>query len=189
MSTSSTLMTQYSGKERVKYFDYLKDASSIGAHPWSANADYSTTPHIFAVTPAVGIELNMQSLLVSVESSAINADTYGVLAALTNGVKMRVINDSVLIQDLSVTYPIKTLKDYGRYGIIQTFEGATNSTALIMIDFTRLNQQGQGIKLVGDYLNKRFEVLLNDNFSTLVTHTFWIQGDYSVESASVTVNP
>ena len=108
------------------------------------------------------------------DTGAFDSDKYGNGIALANGIQVRVQDDSETISDMTNDLPIKTNTHWARmcYDIDLNTFGVGDEVMVVRWTF---NKAGQFIRLDGSQ-NERLEVVLNDDFSALVDHTFLIQG-------------
>ncbi len=103
------------------------------------------------------------------------AEEYGNLgAALTNGITVRLQDSGGTVLDLTDGLPVKTNAGWGQlcYDVDLKSWGAGNELLLVRWTFERA---GQPLRLEGED-SGRLEVVLNDDFTGLLAHTFQVQG-------------
>jgi len=163
------------GTQNLIISRYLDDVGD-GSGNKNANGDY-TTPDIFFIQPGAGEIYRIARLIISVEDgTGFTAVKYGNLAALTNGIQIRVQGDSGTIIDLTDNVPIKSNSHYGRtcYDVALKDWGAGDQLLCARWTFEK---HGQMLRLDGDADGgERLEVLLSDNFTGINFHYFLAQG-------------
>jgi len=135
------------------------------------------TPFRFYAEAQAGQILRIARLLVHIEDATVwSAANYGNLAAaLTVGITVHTEDSSgATIIDLTNGDPVKSNADWGKfcYDVSYVAFGAGNDFLQARWTFTK---SGQYIRLDGD-TGDNLAVVLNDNFSGLVTHKFLVQG-------------
>ena len=152
------------------------DTNGNGTGTTNANGDYSTVSDIFYIQPAAGEVFRISRMIVTVEDTAgMAAADYGnITGNLTNGITVREQNDSGTITDLTGGIPVKSNAQWARlcYDANVLTWGNGNEFLTVRWTFART---GQEMRLDGDE-NERLEVVLNDDFTGLVTHYFLVQG-------------
>jgi len=150
------------------------DTLGTGLGTTNATGNYSSSAEIFYFEASRG-ETAIERMIVSIEDGQnMRAEHYGTLGgALTNGVIVRHVraNGDVLI-DFTGGVPVTQNGLWGSlcYDVDVKAWGAGNELLLVRWTFAK---SGIPVKLlVGD----RLEVVLNDNFTGLVTHRFLVQG-------------
>jgi len=149
---------------------FLKDEAT--GTETSHIGDYSITPRTISYTAPAGYIAIIQKLSIAIEDiGAPDSGKYGNALVLTNGISMGISDVDGLIGNLTNGTPIKTNGDYVRYA--QSVEpisfGAGNT-------FVKVYHQFESpIILEGDRQEKLFFELA-DNFTGLVSHTFYISG-------------
>lgn len=164
-----------SGTQKTLLSRFLDDAGD-GTGAMVANGDYSSAEEIFFIQPPAATRFRIARLMVEIEDiGSVTGGKYGALSALTNGIQVRTQNDSGTLVDLTNSLPVKTNANWGRfsYDVFNTnFGGGANDYVQARWSFIRF---GQHIRLDGD-ANDRLEIVLNDDLSGLVSHTFMAQG-------------
>ena len=143
MAPRKTVVTRYAGKERTKIMQFL-DTLGDGSGTKTISADYSSTPGVFKIRPArlsdaIPSEVyRIQALRLVIEDTGIAADKYGGLAALTNGLQLRVMNSAGVKQDLLGGLTIKRHSDWARLGEVRETTTGTANFVFVDIDFEAL---------------------------------------------------
>ena len=154
-------------------FQFLS-TNGDGTGTVNANGDYSSTEGEFYIAPPSGYHYNITRMLVFVEDSAnFSSDEYGNLnTALTNGVRVVVKEHGTEILDLTAGDSIKTNAQWSQYCYdAQSISfGSGNDFLAVRWTFAK---SGSPVYVSP---NQRLSVLLNDNLTGLVTHTFMVQG-------------
>ena len=158
-------------------FSRYADTNGDGSGTKSAIGNYSGGQEIFYLQPPVGQVYRVHRLLFSAEdTSGMTAQEYGNLAApLTNGIEMKIQNDTGTITDLTDGVPIKTNGQWGRKCFDADLKTWGNGDELIVARWT-FSKSGSAIVLSGSR-NDRLEILLNDDFTGLISQYFLLQGN------------
>ncbi len=147
----------------------------------NANGDYSVTPDTFFIAPADGVIMRLERLVVHIEDNGnLTADSYGAVNTLTNGIEIKVIDQSSTVLDLTSAQPIQSNSDWGKFCYDVNFLEFGSGNNFVQIRWT-FSRAGFPLRLVGDN-DDAFTIDLNDNLSGLVTHTFQIQGYYETQN-------
>ena len=140
------------------------------------------TPSEAFIAPATGQIFRIARLIVSIEDeSGIKAGLYGGLPALTNGITITQADDSGELVDFTDGYPIKTNGQWGLLCFDVDLKSwsvtPTEEMVLVRYNFKQPPRQGTGqfIRLIGDN-GGRLSIHLNDDFDTLLSHRFMVQG-------------
>ncbi len=128
------------------------------------------SPFDFYLAPADGDTFFVDKLMMSMRDTAINADDYGAVTALTNGVTVKVFQGSTEVEDLTDSVAVKTSGEWAKvaesdiyaWGAGDVYLGAGWSFS----EPIRLDGS-QGEKLV---------VTCHDDLSGLVDHYFFASG-------------
>jgi len=170
----------YVDQSIFRYLDTVGDGSGIK----NAMGDYSGAVEEFlyiAGGPAATGRVDLHRLVIFVRDSGLfTADSYGALAALTNGIEIEVrdSDDNILV-DLTDGVPVKSNAQWCRVcydSILQDYGAAGDSYVVTRWTFTR---SGSPLALkAGD----RLVVKLNDDLTGLIDHTFMIQGIQRAEA-------
>ena len=130
---------------------------------------------IFYIQPPAGSVYRLARMLPFVEDfGTFDSGSYGNGITLANGIAIRVQDDNGTILDLLDGLPIQINTHWARmcYDMSVSSFGVGNEYLHARWTFAK---SGQMIRLVGDN-NERLEVVLNDDFSDLVSQYFMVQG-------------
>jgi len=165
------------GPVKLDFFRYLStDGTTNGTK--NAIGDYSDTGSgltIFSIQPPDGVVYRCSRIMPFIEDAgSFDSGKYGNSVVLTNGIEVRVQDDSGTIIDMTDGVPIKTNPHWKRlcYDVDPSAYGTGNEAVGVRWTFTKA---GQYIRLDGSN-NERLEVLLHDAFDDLVGHYFQVQG-------------
>lgn len=129
----------------------------------------------FYIQPPANEIFYLARLIVYIEDvGTIKGSLYGAMAALTNGIAISVTDaDDVVILGSQVGITIKSNHEWARicYDVAEHDYGPTESNYVI-VRWTFL-KSGEFLELRDQ---QKFKVILNDDFSGLIDHTFNIQG-------------
>lgn len=158
-------------------FSAYADTNGDGTGTKNAIGDYSSAADIFYIQPPEGTVYRAHRMLISIEDGAgMQAQEYGNIgAALTNGIQVRVQNDSGTISDLTDGIPIKTNAHWGRMCYDVDVKSWGSGDELLCVRWT-FSKSGAAIVLDGSR-NERLEILLNDSFVALISQYFLLQGN------------
>ena len=152
-------------------YQYL--ATSTGGT--NAIADYSTGMS-FAITPTSTQDFRIERMMIHIQDTgAFAAEEYGNLgSALTNGVKIRVMNSTGVKYDLTGDLPVKTNAQWGRqcYDVRIDTWGVGDEFLSARWTFSK---GGYPLRLdgtKGEYL----EAYLTDTCTGLNEHNFYVNG-------------
>jgi hypothetical protein len=129
---------------------------------------------LFLCQPPAGQVFNVERMIIHVQDATLLAAGYGGLSALSNGIEVKIVNDSGVLVDLTDDTPVKSLAHWGRYCYDSQILGFGAGDDFFSARWT-FGKAGQPIQLDGDS-NERIEVSINDDLTGLVDHTFLIQG-------------
>lgn len=155
------------------------DTNGDGTGTKNAIGDYSGG-EIFYIQPSSTQIFRVARLVVHYEDVAgMVGEEYGNLgSALTNGIIVRVQDDSGTIIDLIDNEPIQTNADWGRFCydvVVNNFSASgasANDHALVRWSFFK----SESIIRIDGSANERFEIVLSDNFTGLIEQFFLVQG-------------
>ena len=169
VSNSST------GTQRTILSRYL-DTNGDGSGTKNANGNYSGGQEIFYIQPPAGSVFRITRMLVAIEDTtgALWQDYGNITSGITNGVAVRVQDDSGTLVDLTDAEPVKSNVDGGSHCYDAELKTAGAGNDFVQARWTFANS-GQMIRLVGDD-NGRLEVTLDDNLTGLIGHYFKING-------------
>ena len=168
-------------------YRYL-DTNGDGTGTNNANGNYSATEEIFYIQPASNEVIRLERMLILIEGrkNAFFTDSYGgISGGLTNGITVRVKDDTGVITDLTAGIPVKTNGDWGGLcfdaELYPSDNGNTETYLRVRWTFSR---SGYPIRLNGAN-NERLEIVLNDDLSGdsggdpfIEKHYFHVQGYY-----------
>jgi len=142
----------------------------------NANGNYSGGATVFELQPPAGSIYVVHRLIATVQDGgAWRAEYYGGLgAALTNGVILRVQDDSGTLIELTDNYPIKSESAWAHYcydSMVNAL-GAGDNVQSVRWTFAKA---GAPIQLVGDR-NERLELVFEDDLTGLTGHWFVFEG-------------
>ena len=159
------------------------DTNGDGSGLENVIGDYSGAEEIFYVQPPAGqiYRLERMMIYIRITKGDFNFDQYGKDQVLTNGIVVRLQDDSGTIVDLTNGIPTKGLGGWIRVCFDVDPAGGDinvdyNVDALAGARWT-FSKAGYPIRLVGDN-NERLEVVVNDDFSgvEIKEHYFMAQG-------------
>ena len=160
-----------------RLFSRFADTNGDGTGTKNANGNYLITPDILYIQPPPQTVYRVHRMLISLEdTSGMQAQEYGNTGgALTNGVQARVQDGDGTLSDLTDGVPVKTNAHWGRmcYDVDVKSWGSGNELLCVRWTFAK---SGAAIVLDGT-LNERLEILLNDDFTGLISQYFLIQGN------------
>ena len=153
-------------------FHYL-DSNGDGTGTTNAIGDYSTPDQFYFEALK---NCSIHRILISVgDATGSTAQEYGGLSALTNGVELKVYDQTdTEILDLTAGNPIKSNAEWGKacYDVDLKTWGAGNEILVIRWTF---DKAGTPINLAK---GQKISIDLSDNFTGLLSHNFFIQGYY-----------
>jgi hypothetical protein len=155
-------------------FRYL-DTAGDGSGTKEAIGDYSAGVD-FKITAATA-SIDIYRMLVFIEDSGpLSADQYGNLAALTNGIEVKVKNAAgATTVDLTDGIPIKNNAGWARTCYDSTADDYGSGGNFVKVRWT-FSASGQPLRIP---VGHSFTVELSDNLTGLVEHTFMAQGKLS----------
>ena len=142
------------------------DTNGDGTGDKSAIGDYSSTPGIYYIQPGPNeiFRISRMMVLLSGKATSMKTDTYGSVPALTNGVVVRVQNDSGTIIELTDGVPLKTNGCWGRVAFDSVlYDSTSDSDSYLRVRWT-FEKGGYPIRLDGSK-NERLEVYLSDDMT------------------------
>lgn len=145
-----------------------------------ANVDGSSTPVLFKVGAPEGTTLHIHRMIVGIrDDGTFSAEKYGVIAnGLTNGLEIGLYNESgTQLQDLTGGINVKNNAGWGRlcYDVDVKTWGNGDQFLLARWTFTKSGLAitiNHGLEATDRYLG----VVVNDNLTSLVAHTFTAEG-------------
>ncbi len=163
-----------SAQHLFRYLDTVGDGSGSK----NANgAGYSVgSPGIFKIQPPAGQVISLERMIVQIEDDGVpNAEKYGALAALTNGILVRIANDAGTIVELTDGLPIKSNSHWARLCYDVSFTGFASGNDFVDVRWT-FAKSGRPVVLGDTGDNERLEVVCQDALDGLIGHTFKVQG-------------
>ena len=157
------------------------DTNGDGTGTKNAIGDFSSTQGRFYFKCAPSEIAHISRVLVSLSDSVVSDSAlYGGLAALTNGVviEVRDADDNVIYNITDVDEPVKTNGHWARY----SFDTAVKvgdfplGDDVLVVRWSFWKFMPQGITLMPGW---SLNILLDDDFTGLVSHTFALQGHFS----------
>lgn len=161
------------------------DVNGDGSGNKNAIGNYTGSAEIFYFQPDAGKIARITRMIVLVRGpkNSFYTDSYGSVGELTNGVTVRVQDDSGTLVQLTNGIPIKTNGNWGHFCFdAEVYPSSVgNNDTYLRVRWT-FEKAGYPLRLVGDN-NERLEVVLNDDFTDggvnpLVEHYFHAQGYY-----------
>lgn len=175
--TDATVSLSKTGAQSALIARYL-DTNGDGTGTKSATGEYHDAgdgAEIFYIQPPAGGVYRLARMLPFVEDvGSFDSGSYGNGITLANGISIRVQNDSGTILDLLDGLPIQLNTHWARICYDMTISSFGQGNEYLHARWT-FAKSGQMIRLVGDN-NERLEVVLNDDFSDLVSQYFMVQG-------------
>ncbi len=158
---------------RDMLFRFL-DTNGDGTGTKNAIGDLSSTP-VFLITAPAGYEYILNRMIVKIEDAAsgFNADTYGGLTALTNGILLGHYNSSGA-QDLDLLdgEPIKQNLNWARNCFDATIESFGSGTDFFKVRWTFANAGNPLVLEPGESLR----LTIQDDLTGLIGQFFQVQG-------------
>ena len=162
-----------------KLFYRFADLNGDGTGVYDLTGDYSGVADIAYVQPPAGSILRLTRMIIYIrDNGQFNASNYGNRATLTNGISVRVQNDSGTILNLTAQETVVTNAGWGSNCYDVDLKEWGSGDKMLMARWT-FERAGYPIRLDGDN-NERFEIVLNDDFTDLVNHAFNLQGYWEV---------
>ena len=153
-------------------FGQYLTAAGDGTGAYNANLDHSSAAVSYKITVPTGETYNLARMLIYIEDTTpMSITDYGKLTALTNGVSFTAtIGGETIVFDGGV--PVKTNGGYKALCYDQTIDSAGSGNDICAVRWTFTNYGGPLVLSEGD----SFQAILNDNFTGLVAHTFFVEG-------------
>lgn len=162
-----------------RYLDTVGDGSGTK----NAIGNYSGAgQEIFFIQPSVSQVFRIVRMIIFIggKASSVKTDSYGSIAALTNGVTARVQNNGTVI-DLTDGLPVKTNSGWGGLCFDSEIYSSTSNTDTFNRVRWTFERSGYPIRLDGSN-NEKLEIVLNDDFTdgagpnALTSHYFMVHG-------------
>ena len=151
-------------------------ADTVGDGSGTKNiiADYST-PTPFMVKPPATQIYRLERMIIHIEDDAqVTAEKYGGLAALTNGLKIRVMNSDGVVLDLLNGLTIKSNGHFGKYCYDVNILDFAVGNKMVSSRWT-FSKSGRPLDVSG-YGGEFLEILAQDDFQGLIDNSFQVQG-------------
>jgi hypothetical protein len=144
----------------------------------NANGNYSTASVIFSINPPAGSIYKITRIIYTIKDGAgIQTETYGALAALTNGVEVYVSHNGAIEYYLTdENNPVKTNSQWSALCYDQEYRTLGGGDALVQGRWTLSKIAPGGVTLNGDD-SDFLAVGLSDTLTGLVAHNFLVQGE------------
>ena len=160
-----------------KLISQFLDLDGDGTGTINATGDFSGGADIFYIQPPAGDIYRISDLILSIEdgNDTMRWNYYGGIGSeLTNGIRVRIQDTGGTIVDLDGGEAIKSNADWGSHcgEINLRVEAIGNDFLNARWSF---GESGQHIRLDGDN-SERLEVVVNDDFSDLVSQYFKVNG-------------
>jgi hypothetical protein len=153
------------------------DTNGDGTGQKNAIDNYSSG-EIFYIQPAPGEVFYIARMIVVIRDATVDAADYGALSELTNGVVMRVSDDNGVLDNLTDDVPITTNAGWAAicYDVTRAAWGTGDEFIKGRMSFFK---DGPYVPLNGNR-NERLEIVLSDDLTGLVSHTFMARGFIAV---------
>lgn len=162
---------------RKELYRFL-DTNGDGSGSINGAVDGSVTPVTLKIKPGVGEGYHIYRMIIHIRSGRVgfDADSYGNLNALTNGIEINIHNsadDSVMVR-LCGGFHVRNNAQWGRlcYDVIADDFGFGFGDRFVTVRWT-FSKSGQPLKLSED---EYLAVTISDNLSNLTEHSFMAQG-------------
>lgn len=154
-----------------RFLDTVGDGSGVK----NASVNHAGAAQSYQIIAPAGSRYIITELTVNIrDGGTIDSNQYGNGIGLTNGITVQTSNgtpDFVLTDSV----PILTNNDWGRFGSIDHYTFGSGAEYLLSkISFLSFGQRGLVLEPGTDA--DRLEVILNDNFSGLQQHYFYVKG-------------
>ena len=156
------------------------DVNGDGTGSIEGNIDASATNVVLKVTPGLSQTFRISKLIIYIEDKNLNADGYGGMNALTNGINIHLVRysgepEEVILWDIS-SYPIKSNGNWKSlcYEEILSNYGQQTQSLCYRYDFAG---DGRGSIIIDGANKEEFRIILRDDFTSLQTHKFRIGMD------------
>jgi len=154
----------------------LLDTVGDGSGTTNAIGNYTATAQSFRITDTTGWG-EIERIIVSYQDAgAFDIEKYGNGIGLTNGVRVFLKNASNEVIQEYTAFPILSNGDWASHCYDWAYfqEGTGDNVAVIRWTFSK---SGQPVLVKFDQ-DEYLEVLLNDDFSGLIKHRFFVQGKH-----------
>ena len=155
-----------------KFLTLDNDGSTI-----EATGNYALAAESFYIQPPAGEIWRINRMIIYLQDNGnLGQDGYGSGSALTNGISVQHSTDNglTILTDLTDSQTIKINPHWSRVNYDVNIYNYTGGDGTLGSRWTFANN-GYPIRLVGDN-NDRFQVIVNDDLSGLLAHSFFIGG-------------
>ena len=164
------ITTASSGSIPPNILQETLDTNGDGTGTINAIGDYSGAEEIFYIQPPASTVYKIERFIVYLRGAKadINLDTYGKNNVLSNGITVRIQNDSGTVVSFTNSLPIKRFAGWVRVSMDGELLGTKDDfkTDKILVSIWDIPHcQGYPLCLDGDN-NERLEVVLNDDFGS-----------------------
>jgi hypothetical protein len=183
------LATRYLDSKNVLMYEELKsgiiqapvlrflDTVGDGSGTKDAAVDHSGAAEEYMLVPEADEAMRLYSLRVYIrDATTFNSNGYGAISSspLTNGVQVLVKDGTGTLLDLLHEEPVKCNAHWLRVGDADPGE-AFGAGSTILTVTVPLARSGVPIRVNG-FDSEYLAVVLNDDFSALTEHYFWVEG-------------
>jgi hypothetical protein len=135
------------------------------------------TPTIFKIQPAAGSRYMIARMIIAISDAGNNnTNTYGALAALTNGITVAVYDSAGIKYYLTdEDFPVKSNSEWADLMFDQDYVVLGGGDTHIVHRWTFTKFGVEGIRLDGDK-GEYLGVGISDTLTGLITHRFTVQG-------------
>jgi hypothetical protein len=161
------------GYDENAIYRYL-DTNGNGTGTKSVTGDYSGAEEEFYIQPPNDEVYVIERMLVFVRDDGVwSTEKYGATTSVSTGIsiEVRTSTDTTLL-DLTDGIPIKTNGGWGRLCFDSDVKSIGSGDSMLLVRWT-FGKSGRPVTLLE---GERLAVVLNDDFQTLVDHTFQVQG-------------
>lgn len=156
------------------YFSQFLTKNGTGTLQTNMTGDF-LSGSVISIIPAAGEILRIESLKVSLSTThTMSLELYGNLSALGTGVLIRLMDGDGTV--LALTDPSLAIKNNSEYAVyasdVTNREWGLEKNLAVKWDFS---DSGTVLRIDGDS-SERLEVLLQDDFSGLISHRFRVTG-------------
>ena len=163
----------------MNFYRYL-DAVGDGSGAKNFNGDYSSVQGVARlnatkVNTDFDRALSVERLIVSVsDTTGFTAQKYGNLAALTNGIEIKLMDDDGEVLDLTDEIPVKTNAQWAQLCYDVDVKSWGSGDELLVVRWT-FSKAGAPL-ILNCNKNAYLAVYLDDNLDGLLSHYFMVQG-------------
>lgn len=164
------------GEVKDSVYRFL-DQNGNGTGAKNGNQNHAGAIQSYRIQPEPGEIIRLERMLVSIgDTAGFSAAKYADIAALTNGIVVQTSRNGIQTLDLTDGEPIKTNADWSARCYDADLKTWGVGDELLPVRWTFI-KSGAPLRLVGNELDS-FDILLNDDFSGLTKHQFFVNGYY-----------